>query len=393
MNTKTKDLDHTTDESVRQRYSAASQQAEPALCCPVTYDTQYLKVIPQEVIERDYGCGDPSPYVRTGDTVVDLGSGGGKLCFIISQLVGHSGRVIGVDVNQDMLALARKHEPPVSEKIGYRNIEFRCGRIQDLAIDLDVLSSEITKINADGAEYAIEMLNLQDELRQKRPMIPDNSVDCVVSNCVLNLVRHSDRKQLFEEIFRVLKPGGRAAISDIVSDEDVPHEMQNNPQLWSGCISGAWREDRFTEEFCQAGFQGVQIDKRQTEPWQTVEGIEFRSVTILAFKPFADVCLEKKQAAIYRGPFAQVVDDDGGTYPRGVPMAVCEKTFQMLSEQGISNHFYLLEPGQPVPEDQAQLFDCSQDRRRDPRETKGHQLTLTQLSAGNCCGDSDGNCC
>ncbi|MCH2181958.1 MAG: methyltransferase domain-containing protein [Mariniblastus sp.] len=393
MSTQTEDLDHPSDESVRQRYSAASQQAEPALCCPVTYDTQYLEVIPQEVIERDYGCGDPSPYVREGDTVVDLGSGGGKLCFIISQLVGKSGKVIGVDVNRDMLDLARQHEPTVAEKIGYRNIEFRCGRIQDLAIELEVLAAEMKQIESEGAEYAIDMLALQDELRQKRPMIPDNSVDCVVSNCVLNLVRHSDRKQLFQEIFRVLKPGGRAAISDIVSDEDVPHAMQNNPQLWSGCISGAWREDRFTDEFCQAGFQGVQIDKRQAEPWQTVEGIEFRSVTLLAFKPFSDVCLEKNQAAIYRGPFAKVIDDDGGTYPRGVPMAVCEKTFQMLSEQGISQHFYLLEPEQPVPDDGAQLFDCSLDRRRDARETKGHQVPLTQLSSGNCCGDNDGNCC
>ncbi len=393
MSSKTEDLDHPTDECVRERYSAASRATEPALCCPVVYDTRHLQVIPQEVIERDYGCGDPSPYVRPGDTVVDLGAGGGKLCFIISQLVGETGKVIGVDVNQDMLKLSRKHRAAVGEKIGYSNIEFLCGRIQDLAIDLEVLSQEVAKLDSSGAEYAIDILALQDELRSKRPMIPDNSVDCVVSNCVLNLVRSSDREQLFQEIFRVLKPGGRAAISDIVCDEDVPLEMQNNPELWSGCISGAWREDLFAQQFCQVGFQGVQIDKRQAEPWQTVNGIEFRSVTILAFKPFSDICLEKNQAVIYRGPFAQVVDDDGATYPRGIPMAVCEKTFQMLSEQGICQHFYLLEPRHPVAEEQTQLFDCSQNRRRSPREMKDQQLKLTQLSPGDCCGGDSSGCC
>ena len=93
-----------TDDCVRERYSAASHEQEAALCCPVVYDQKYLEIIPKEIIERDYGCGDPSPYVNEGDTVVDLGSGGGKLCFIISQQVGPKGKVIGVDVNADMLA-------------------------------------------------------------------------------------------------------------------------------------------------------------------------------------------------------------------------------------------------------------------------------------------------
>ena len=102
--------------------------------------------------------------------------------------------------------------------------------------------------------------------------------------------------------------------------------MQNDSELWSGCISGAWREDRFIDEFISAGFEGGRIDKRQEEPWQTVNGIEFRSVTILAFKKFSDVCLERNQAVIYRGPFSKVMDDDGHTYVRGQRTAVCEKT-------------------------------------------------------------------
>ena len=107
-----------TENAVRERYAAAANAQEPALCCPVDYDASYLKVIPQEVIDRDYGCGDPSKYVHAGETVLDLGSGGGKICFIASQVVGKAGRVIGVDMNDAMLKLARESQPIVAKAIG-----------------------------------------------------------------------------------------------------------------------------------------------------------------------------------------------------------------------------------------------------------------------------------
>ncbi len=381
-----------TDECVRERYSAASQQVEAALCCPVTYDTQYLELIPDEVIERDYGCGDPSPYVRNGDVVLDLGSGGGKLCFIISQLVGESGRVIGVDVNQDMLQLARNSKREFVEKVGYDNIEFRYGRIQDLGVDLDQLAELLESEQLKGQAGALQVLQLPEKLRRQSPMIPDNSVDCVVSNCVLNLVDPNDRRNLFAEIFRVLKPGGRAAISDIVADEIVPDEMQHDSTLWSGCISGAWREDLFLEEFENAGFVGLMLDQRQAEPWQTVNGIEFRSVTVVAIKPaINEPCLERNQAVIYRGPFAEVIDDEGGVYPRGVAMAVCDKTFQLLSESNYRDCFFLIEPRQQIAREKASLFDCNVNRVRSPKETKGQQYNLTIQNNDECCGGS--SCC
>ena len=383
-----------SETAVRERYSAASKEREVELCCPVVYDTKFLEVIPQEIIDRDYGCGDPSPYVRVGDTVLDLGSGGGKLCYIISQQVGPTGKVIGVDVNTDMLDLARSHQAGVAAKIGHDNVDFRRGRIQDLALDLEQMSEEVKTIGGlDSSEGMLQLLQLQEDIRAKRPMIPDNSVDCVVSNCVLNLVKPADRIQLFAEIFRVLKPGGRAAISDIVGDEDVPIEMQNDGKLWSGCISGAWREDRFVDEFVAAGFEGARIDKRQVEPWQIVNGIEFRSVTILAFKPFSDKCLERNQAVIYRGPFSKVQDDDNHTYVRGQRTAVCEKTFQMLSEQSFADCFYMLEPYEEVPRESAALFDCSRDQLRHPGETKGKGSRLTQIGESDCCGTNNDSCC
>ena len=384
--------------SVHERYSAASQEREPALCCPVVYDQQYLEVIPKEIIDRDYGCGDPSPYVNPGDVVVDLGSGGGKLCYIISQQVGESGRVIGVDVNQDMLGLAKGYQKEVADKIGYSNVEFRYGKIQDLALDLDVLADTVDTATQGMSkeEKALALIDLPEKLRKQAPMIADNSVDCVVSNCVLNLVAPADRRQLFAEIFRVLKPGGKAAISDIVSDEDVPMDLQNDGELWSGCISGAWREDKFVEEFQDAGFGGIVIDKRQEEAWQTVKGIEFRSVTLLAYKPSSDTCLERNQAVIYKGPFESVQDEEGHVYPRGVRMAVCDRTFRALQAAPYAGQFIPIEPIKEIPLDKAQEYDCNVNRVRDPRETKGMKYNLTIQSTGEeCCGggSNEDSCC
>lgn len=272
------------EDSVARRYSSAAAAREEALCCPVDYPVKLLAVIPQEILERDYGCGNPTQFVRVGETVLDLGSGGGKLCYILSQVVGPAGRVIGVDCNQEMLSLARQHQALVAERIGYSNVDFRFGMIQDLQLDLELLDRELKRHPVDSANAWLALRTVEDRLRKDHPLIASDSVDCVVSNCVLNLVRGQDRHQLFGEIFRVLRDGGRAAISDIVADNDVPWHMQNDPELWSGCISGAFREDRFVQAFERAGFQGVEIVKRQSEPWRTVGGIEFRSVTVLARK-------------------------------------------------------------------------------------------------------------
>ena len=390
----TSDQAFNTDHCVRERYSAAAKSQQPVLCCPVVYDQKHLEAIPQEIIDRDYGCGDPSPYVNEGDTVVDLGSGGGKLCYIIAQQVGSSGRVIGVDFNADMLQLSRSYQTEVASRIGYDNVEFRCGRIQDLAIDLEQLADELKNLSVNSPEDALNVVLLSEKIRRERPMIPDNSADCVVSNCVLNLVRPEDRKQLFGEIFRVLKPGGRAAISDIVSDEDVPVAMQNDPALWSGCISGAWREDRFVNEFEQAGFYGMVVDQRQVEPWQTVEGIEFRSVTVLAYKPSSEVCLERNQAVMYRGPFTQVTLDDGHVYPRGQKMAVCDRTYRQLQQPPYNEMFIAIDPLTEISIESAVDYDCNLNRVRDPKETKGKQYNLTIQSGDRCCGGgSDSGCC
>src|ERR1041385_2483773 len=133
------------ESAVKQRYSAAAETHEPALCCAVDYDREHLRHIPEEVIRKDYGCGDPSRYLKPGETVLDLGSGSGKICFIAAQIVGPRGKVIGIDMTDEMLEIARRNAPVVAERLGFANVEFRKGRIQDLALDLERLDQALKK--------------------------------------------------------------------------------------------------------------------------------------------------------------------------------------------------------------------------------------------------------
>ncbi|QDV49979.1 methyltransferase domain-containing protein [Gimesia fumaroli] len=392
MNSANTQARSTEEESVYSRYANAANQKEQALCCPVEYNPEYLSIIPDEILERDYGCGDPTPYLSAGDTVVDLGSGGGKICYIASQIVGPEGTVIGVDCNAEMLALARKYQQQVADQLGYSNIEFRCGLIQDLKLDLDQLNQELSANPIDNHDRWLEMRNLEEHLRRETPMIENNSVDCVISNCVLNLVREADRSQLLQEVFRVLKRGGKAVISDIVCDEDVPQQMREDPTLWSGCLSGAFREDAFLKAFEEAGFHGIQILKREETPWQTIQGIEFRSVTVSAYKGKQGPCLERNQAMIYQGPFKKVEDDDGHVYARGERIAVCDKTFQLLQAAPYQGQFFPIEAYQNIPLEEAQEMDCRRNAVRHPQETKGKNYDLTSQIMDSCCSP-DSDCC
>ncbi len=380
------------ESAVKNRYAAAAKAPEAALCCPVEYDRRYLEIIPLEVIEKDYGCGDPSRYLKPGETVLDLGSGAGKICFIAAQVVGPKGRVIGVDMTDEMLQVARRNAPVVAERLGYANVEFRKGRIQDLALDLEILDAELEKHPVANANTFLRAQELAADLRIEHPLVETECVDVVVSNCVLNLVEPQEKRQLFQEIFRVLRKGGRAVISDIVSDEDVPQAMQQDPTLWSGCISGALREDLFLKGFEDAGFYAIRLLKRDAEPWRTVEGIEFRSVTVEACKGKQGDCWELNQAVIYRGPFREVLDDDGHRLRRGERVAVCDKTFHLYHKAPYAEHFEFIEPRVPGKPEEAKPFACGPARLRHPRETKGMEYRAT-TRPGQCCDGGNGGCC
>ena len=377
--------------AVFERYGNAAEEVEACLCLPVNYDRALLKVIPDEIIEKDYGCGDPSKHIREGETVLDLGSGSGKACYIISQIVGAKGKVIGVDFNPPMLALARKHQKSIGDRLGYHNVEFRRGKIQDLRTNLDLVDRYLADNPVGSVADLAKLQKFENQMRHEQPLIDDESIDVIVSNCVLNLVRPEDKKQLFAEMYRVLKRGGRIAISDIVSDEAVPAHLANDADLWSACVSGAFQEEEFLRAFENAKFHGIKIEEFSTGAYQTVEGIEFRAITVTAYKGKEGPCIERNHAVIYRGPWKQVVDDDGHALERGARMAVCDKTFKLYSQAPYDGQFILIPPRSKVALEEAGVFDCARDHKRHPRETKGMEYNVTKLS-GRVCGPNS-NCC
>ena len=379
--------------AVLERYAAGAAAVEPALCCPTDgYDPQYLKILPREILEKDYGCGDPSRHVSEGETVLDLGSGAGKICYILAQKVGAGGHVIGLDFNDAMLELARNYEDEMAEKIGHRNFEFHKARIQDMALDLDRAQRYLDENPVTTIEEMGRFQAHCTELRRQQPLIKDGSIDAIVSNCVLNLVSTQEKGALFKEMFRVLKRGGRAVISDIVCDEDPTPSILADPDLWSGCISGAFREDRFLEMFEEAGFHGIEILSRGAEPWHTIDGVEFRAMTVRAYKGKQGPCLERNQAVVYRGPWKQVCDDDGHVYHRGQRMAVCDKTYHLLTDKSspYAADVIGIEPADPVPLEEAEPFDCNTPAIRSAQSLKGGRHEAAS-NADACTPDS--GCC
>jgi len=246
-----KDLNHKN--AIQNRYGSAALEKEACLCTPVGFNPVLLEAIPDQIIEKDYGCGDPTKHVKKNDIVLDLGSGSGKNAFICSQIVGKKGKVIGVDQNSDMLSLSRSAIKHVSEKLGFANTEFLQGSIENL----DELDNDL------------------------QPLIKDKSIDIILSNCVLNLVNPKSRNNLLKNIKRVLKDNGRIAISDIVSNKKVPLRLQQDNDLWTGCISGAWYEPEFLNDFKDLGFKNLEFAERSNEPWKVIEDIEFRTVTLV----------------------------------------------------------------------------------------------------------------
>ena len=371
----------TVEALVQERYAEGAQERQESLCCPVDYDASLLKILPQEIIDKDYGCGDPSRYAREGDTVLDLGSGGGKICYMAAQIVGEQGQVIGVDMTDDMLALARSYQPEMAEKLGSDRVIFKKGYIQDLALSVGDMEVWLQDNPVNNAVDLQKLDQWQVEQRRSNPMIADNSVDLVISNCVLNLVAESDRRQMLEGIFRVLKPGGRVAISDIVCDEDVPQHLKDDAHLWSGCISGAFQEREFMQAFLDAGFVAVEYDKWDEQPWQVVEGIEFRSVTLCAVKPDNQGLVDAGQAVVYRGPFAETHDDLGNLYRRGQRTAVSRRTFELLQQAAYAEHFIFVEP--PEAQDNG-CFSLPAGTERSASVTKGGMQSSGTESTGCC---------
>lgn len=191
-------------------------------CDPITsdlYDPSETSELPPEALRASLGCGNPTALAQLypGETVLDLGSGGGIDVLLSAKRVGPEGKAYGLDMADEMLALARENQ----RRAGLQNVEFLKGEIENIPL-------------------------------------PDNSVDVIISNCVINL--SADKDQVFREAFRVLKPGGRLAISDVVVRGDVPADVRQSVELWVGCVAGALEELEYRAKLATAGFEAIDID-------------------------------------------------------------------------------------------------------------------------------------
>ncbi|MFQ6133724.1 MAG: methyltransferase domain-containing protein [Armatimonadota bacterium] len=231
-------------EVVQDFYARVSQSGDQACVCSTTYRPEDLAGLPEEVTSRSFGCGNPAAFdgLRTGDTVVDIGSGVGLDCLIAARKVGAAGRVIGLDMTDEMLSQAWEN----AARAGAANVSFHKGHAEQIPL-------------------------------------PSDLADVVISNCVINL--SPDKPAVFGEIGRVLKPGGRMIVADIVASADVPERLRRDAELWSQCLAGALREDRYLQAIGEGGLERATVLERR--PWTTVEGIDFYAVVVRAEKPTA----------------------------------------------------------------------------------------------------------
>ncbi len=292
---------------VREFYGDAAETPQAELCCPTKYDNTATSHIPQDVLDRFYGCGSPmtTAGIRHGEVVVDLGSGAGIDVFIAAKFVGATGKAIGVDMTDRMLSVARENQPRVAESLGYDVVDFREGFLEQI------------------------------------PLEP-KSADLVTSNCVINL--SPDKPRVFAEMWRVLKDHGRILVSDIVSEVRVPPRLKVNAQLWGECLVGALTQDEFVAELERAGFYGIEVLKKTY--WKDVEGFPFFSVTVRAWKFEKTAgCVFKGHRAVYLGPAKAFVDEEGHLFPRNEPYEVCTDTVSKLTHPPYAGMFAILDPG------------------------------------------------
>ena len=300
------------------------------LCSMEQHDRELLINIPKVILENDFGCGNPSKYVRKGESVLDLGSGSGKICYVLSQIVGPAGKVYGIDVNPDMLELARSQQETFADLMGYDNMQFCHASITDMKTNLDKVEAMLQRSAIDNLEKFQEFERRKNEMFEANPLIPDGSIDVVVSNCVINLVRTEEKINVFREMFRVLRNGGRIAISDNTSNTEIPQHLKDNPQLWTACYTGVFQEQEFYHVLEEVGFEGIKIEVRSDSPAKVIEGVEIRSVTVTAIKPFTQTFnITEMKEVMYRGPWREVIDESGMRLRRGqitqVPIATALK--------------------------------------------------------------------
>ena len=257
---------------VREFYARAALTANEEIVNPFAAGHRRAEFIPLEARRKSYGCGSPveDAAPALGEVVVDLGSGSGVECFLAAEAVGGEGKVFGIDMTDEMLALAESSRPAVAARLGYDNVTFKKGFLE-------------------------------------RIPLADESAQVVISNCVINL--SPDKRAVFREIFRILAPGGRLVVSDIVTDQAVPLAVKNSEKMRGECLGGALLQEELLAMLRTAGFEAIRLIKRF--PYRFEQGMWFHSLTFGVMKPAAAVAGRAEVEVIYRGPHGAIYTEEG----------------------------------------------------------------------------------
>lgn len=301
---------------------SSTKDLRTAACCTTEAYPEYiksiLKDISDEVLNKYYGCGLTIPFDVKGLSVLDLGSGSGRDCFILSKLVGEYGSVIGVDMTDEQLQVAHSNKSYHSEKFGFSNVEFQKGHIENL----------------------------------KELSIEESSLDLVISNCVVNLA--TDKKSVLEGVFHLLKNGGELYFSDIYADRRIPEPLKNDPVLYGECLSGALYWNDFLTLAKAVGFMDPRVVStspvaiEDEEILSKIGNIGFHSVTyrLMKLEGLESDCEDYGQAVRYKGTMEESRPlfklDDHHSFETGRIYTVCGNTYKMLNETRFHKHFDFL---------------------------------------------------
>ncbi len=260
---------------VREFYTDRAESPDELILNPVQLPEDEADFIPDEARARMYGCGSPvaDAELKPGETLVDLGSGTGVECFLAAREVGPTGAAVGVDMTDAMLEIAERSKGHVAAELGYANVQFRKGFLEELPVENDF-------------------------------------ADAIISNCVVNLSHN--KRRVFAEIYRALKPGGRLVISDVVCESEPPLDVRADHQLIGECIGGALVQDYLFGLLRDVGFVNASVVKRF--PYRDVQGRQFYSLTFRAYKPSR----ARETDIVYAGPFRAVITDDGRVISKGL---------------------------------------------------------------------------
>jgi len=321
-------------------------------CCAIermpSYLSKILEKVHPEVTDRFYGCGAPFPLKLKGSTVLDLGSGSGRDCYMLSPLVGEEGSVIGIDMTDEQLLVARKHKKFHQESFGHSksNVDFKTGYIEDL----------------------------------KTAGIKDQSIDVIVSNCVINL--SPNKEKVFSEMYRVLKNGGEIFCSDVFCDRRLSKELREDPTIRGECLGGALYIEDFRRIMQNVGcpdyriYESRELEIHDPKIKAKLGAAKFYSITFRAFKvELEDRCEDYGQIAVYKGGIEEALDsfklDDHHLFEKDRPQPVCQNTANMLSQSRFKNFFNIVGD----PKIHFGLFNC---------ESSVGQVTKS---------DSEASCC